>query len=495
VKAKVANVPELLRERAECDMPLDEQLSKARAKIDTSLLVAAAGGGGGGEVGQNEMLFALTIMHQLGSFGRRLVFTPQLAACAQYETPEGFALNVSPNAPVLSMPFSDDAMFNGLLAIPLPASKQLTLQYFGDSKNRVLERLCTELSDTNDIGDGDASNFVGFFVSSERGGAGTQFWCVAQCHSTALASETAQLIRRAEPESMDRVDECARRFVDAANRYRERAHMIQNYEVSIDINVESSSTSTSTSSTSSTSTLEDSSSSGSKKQQKGIIDYTTWETLFLKTPRMHEIRRLQREHRLATVRKALALLGLTTPETLAVTLESPQLIESTFNCVDQVNRKEPFSDLVYLSRMSSVHAVGRNGVIFCDAPSVGVSLLRGPWQIDTVVQRNTKNPLNPFIGVPVGAGWLKTPALWVPPAAKTPDDALLVNNTHCWTQRTAPNMLFDVRNTHSRIKEQKTWTRWLEQCGHVAANGELPLTPICVHWAKPPALASSPEEE
>ena len=71
VKPKVSEVPTLVLERAECDMTLDEQLAKARAKIDTSLVVSGSTTGSGGEVGQNEMLFALTVMHQLGSFGRR----------------------------------------------------------------------------------------------------------------------------------------------------------------------------------------------------------------------------------------------------------------------------------------------------------------------------------------------------------------------------------------------------------------------------------------
>jgi hypothetical protein len=496
VKPKVSEVPALVLERAECDMTLDEQLAKARAKIDDSL---AAGAIGAASVGQNEMLFALTVMHQLGSFGRHLIFTPQLATCAPFEMPEGFALNVSPNAPVLSMPFSEQAMFNGLLAVPLPASKQLTLQYFGDSKNRVLERLAAELSDSADLGEGDASNFVGFFTSSERG-AGTQFWCVTQCHSTELARETHQLIRRAEPESMDRVDDWARRSVDAANRYRQRAHMIENYEVSIDI--DGTSATSSSSSSTALATLDDSADAGRTKNASAKdaqkVDYTTWETLFIKTQRMHEIRRLQREHRLATVRKALQLIGLQQPASAeSFTLEAPQLIESTFNCVDQVNRKEAFSDLVYLSRMSSVHAIGRNGTIFCDAPSVGVSVLRGPWQIDRVVQRNSKHPLNPFIGVPIGTGWLKTPALWVAGgggSASVADESLLVNSTHCWSQRTMPNMLFDVRNAHSRVKERKTWTSWLEHCGYpsgTTSTSELPLTPICVRWARPPALPSS----
>ena len=75
LKPKVASVPKLVLDKAECDLSLAEQLEKARSKIDDSLV----------PIGQNEMLFAMTTMHQLGSFGRRLTFTPQLALCGQLD--------------------------------------------------------------------------------------------------------------------------------------------------------------------------------------------------------------------------------------------------------------------------------------------------------------------------------------------------------------------------------------------------------------------------
>jgi len=467
LRPKVQQVPELVLEKAECDLPLEAQMHKAARKVDESLV----------QLTQNETLFALTVLHQLGSFARRITFTPQMAQCAQFEKPECFALNVSPNAPVTPLPFSEQAMFNGLIAVPLPASTKLTLQYFGDSRNRVLERLHSELDNTRDLGCGDPSNFVGFYSSSEPG-VGTQFWCVAQCHSTELSLETSRLIAAAEPESLDDVDDCARRFVDLANKHAEHMHTLENYHVAIDIDAP-----------------DKNALAKASAAAKKPLGYTSWSTLFLKTARLHEIRRQQREHRLATVRKALAAIGVQLQAPL--TLESPSLIESTFNCVDQVNRKEEFGDLVYLSRMSSINAVSRDGVLFCDAPNVGVSVLRGPWATERVAEQNKQNPLAPFIGVPIGTGWLRTPTLIelaqdsAAPVTTASVESMSVSNTHFWQPSAQINLLFDVRNCHSRSKETK-WKPWLEKCGYSGgAARELPLTPICVRWAQPP-VASTP---
>jgi hypothetical protein len=453
VKQKVpGEVPPLVLERAECDMTLDEQLAKARSKIDYSLTST---------ITQNEMFCFVTWMHKYGSFGRRLVTALNQPACTEFEVPECFALNVSPNSPVFSDPFPPDTMFNGLMAIPLPPTKHITLPFFGDS--HILDRLCNELDSSGDLGEGDPSNFVGFFSSSERG-TGMQFWCVVQCHSTALSRETMKLIRDAEPTSMDAVDECARRFIEAANEFKSRAHLVKNYEVSVN--------------------LEKSSSSSSGSGKSSVPNYVTWNQLFLKTPRMHEIRRQQREHRLATMKKALRIVGLDPGASL--NLESPQLIESTFNCIDQVDRHEPLSDMVFLSRMSSIHAIGKAGTLFCEPPSVGVTLLRGPPEIERVMHRNAEQPLQAFIGVPVGTGVNKTPMLFREASSPTLDDndSLMPNSVHCWKDTSRPNVLFDVRNLRTRARDS-AWSMWLESCGISARAGETPLTPICVRWANP----------
>jgi hypothetical protein len=444
-KSGVVDVQPFVPEKAECDLPLEERIRRAQSKIKEAAALDA-----------NSILCYMNMAYQLGSFARQLrvaAFAPQPASD---EMPSGFALHVSPNAPVLMTSFLDLTLFNGLMAVPLPSStRQLSLNLFADRQRNFLGRLCRELSDEHDLGLGEPSNFVGFFYDAVE----SQFYCVAQCHSTALALEATRIVMDAEPLSLADADDCARRSVEAANQARQRMHTVANYEVSIDIN-----------------NITRSSSSTSASTTKKGTGYTTWDALFTKNPRMIEIRRAMREHRLNVIRKACKIIGLD----LTCSLEAPEIIDTTFNVVDQVDLKEASSDRVLLNGMASIHQISRAGSLYVELPKVW--LLRGPWETERVARQNAEHPLTPFIGVPVTSGRRKTLALLE--SEQVNDDwkrneTLLPDEVHSWPDGEA-NLLFDINNNRKRSLDAK----FIEQCGHKPGK-ELPLTPVCVRWARP----------
>jgi hypothetical protein len=463
IQPKVDNVPKFVPTVAECDLPLEACLATARAKLDLSMVLP-------GSVQQNEAMFAETVMYQLGSFGRRFSFGPQLCQSTPLETPEGFALNVSPNAPVFPLPFSERALYNGIIAIPLTElahstqASQLSLQFFADPKNRVRENLLEQIRNDEDLGVGDESNFAGFFSSTQRGKA-PEYWCVVQCHSSRLSREAYDMICAAEPESIDQADSIAREMIRVSNEYKQREHTMRYHTLSVDLDKPVKSAS-----------------------EVGRVEllYITWEQLFVKTPRMHEIRKEQREHRMRVMKKTLAIVGIDTRTmpALALHIDSPFLREvPSFNTVDKVDKNEPRSDLCYLSRMASVHSVGRHGTVFCEAPFIGPVILGGPWDINRVIATNKDNPRSSFIGVPVGTGTILSQQRYAA-ARFTPRTDTLQTQTHVWSPNAAvEHPIFDVRNTISRANSAE-WTSFLYKCGHTNDN-ELPLNPICVRWTTP----------
>ena len=263
-RADVADVAPLALEAVECDLDIDEQMRRAAAKINQQFAQLDDAG----------TLCAMNYVYPLGNFARQLRIVPQASRfVAPAERLQGFALHMAPNAPVFALPFASLPMFNGLLAFPLPPARNLTLNFFANPQNRVLERLAAELSDADDLGAGDTGNFAGFYYDANA----LQFYVVVQCYSETLARETWQLIVAAEPQSLADVDAAMRASVAAANERRRREHLVDNYEVSIDVAAAKAAAAASAAA---------SVSSASTKPR-----YTTVDELFLRSTRMQEIAR------------------------------------------------------------------------------------------------------------------------------------------------------------------------------------------------------------
>lgn len=454
-RADVADVAPLALEAVECDLDIDEQMRRAAAKINQQFAQLDDAG----------TLCAMNYVYPLGNFARQLRIVPQASRfVAPAERLQGFALHMAPNAPVFALPFASLPMFNGLLAFPLPPARNLTLNFFANPQNRVLERLAAELSDADDLGAGDTGNFAGFYYDANA----LQFYVVVQCYSETLARETWQLIVAAEPQSLADVDAAMRASVAAANERRRREHLVDNYEVSIDVAAAKAAAAASAAA---------SVSAASTKPR-----YTTVDELFLRSTRMQEIARAQREHRLAVALRLCSMFGLSPGDN--VRLESPHLIEVTYNCVDVVDRNDPNSDRVLLSLLASANQIGGGGMIYCETPRV--FLLRGTWQKERVARRNRELPADAFIGVPVNSGRTQTLAARAVALASRDwrtDDRLRPNDNHTWPDAAA-NLLFDAANTRRRELD----VRFLDVCGRDPASTETPLVPVAVRWLTPPRL-------
>ena len=356
------------------------------------------------------------------------------------------------------------------MAFPLTgqAYQNLTMTHFADLK-RLRRDLLEKIDEELDLGVGDDNNFVGFYFSTERGKP-MQFWCVTQCHSTALSREVFKMICDAEPENNEVANDFARKVIAARNEIIQSEHQ-QLY---------------------SSKTLSSSSSSSSapEKQKSQKTPFTTWEELFFKTQRMRDIQQLQRKHRAGIILKALELAGLPSPTSAngidkrqEAIVESPATVDTTFNCVDQIDTSDSMSDIVYLDELTSVYMLRNRGVVFREQPNLGVTILKMPWNIDVVREKATdlENTL-PFIGIPIGTGTKLSNSLLF---SRNEATRTAPTDIHFWQQQTqtntTKNYLFDEAN--NRDRHSAAWVEWMKDCGYL--GHELTLTPIIVRHARP----------
>ena len=464
---KVATAPPFVPLVPICDESIGKQMVEAESKIDTSLTFDA--------VGDEAQMYAMTTTRLYGDFARAWIWSPNHTDSTCGEQPSGFQFNMSPKSPVFNDPFSQRAMFNGVMAVPILDVPTLTLRFLADRKNRVVERMMAELDSEADLGgSGDDTNFAGIYstVTRDSQSETTTLWAVTQSHSLAVADQTARLIRDAEPDTTDAVCARTRDLTTVTNQI-----MLERYERDY-----------------CGGTDEKESQRRDKVSEKS--PFTTVEELFFKDRHMSQKRAAQREHRarvLAKLLKAASVVsrrlgsGDSLDESARKILEFSDKVEVTFNDVDRVDKADPYSDVVYTSNLISVYDIGTNGAIVRDAPLLGLDVLRGPWDADGVANRQ-RDAERPFISLPTGGGMRQSNALRFENAtpALAKKCASSSSEVWLWTPPTSGDchFFFDNENIRSRSAERR-WLQFESACGFPPTNEKVHLSNVLIRLASP----------
>ena len=448
---------------------MPNQLVEAETKIDTTRI-------GSTELGMEASMYALTTTRQYGDFSRAWIWSQNACSTVCGDQPSGFQFNMSPQSPVLYDPFSRRAMFNGIMAVPITDVPALEMRHFFDPKNRVAERMMSELRNEEDLGGpGDDMNFAGIYSSTMRtmSTESTVFWLVTQSHSLAIADATMKLIENAEPESPALVTRRAEQLVELSNAIRldeyERAYCNKG---------------------------------GSERRNSFGVQpkapFITVCDLFFNDANMAQMRENQRMHRAKVLAKLARAASVVSPrlnsgsssidEVARRVLDCSDLIDSTINTVDRVDKHDTTSDVVYSSNMVSIYDIGSNGVLVRDTPRIGLDWLRGPWDKDSVC-RDQRSAERPFISLPVSTGMKQSNALRIeeaPFSTAAACSSKLNTNTWIWTPPSSGDChyWFDLENVRSR-QADKRWLRHEIVAGFKEENGVQHLSNVCIRLASP----------
>lgn len=477
-KPTVANAPPFTPMRVTLNLSMPQQLVEAGEKIDTARLGSAT------KLGFEAEMYALTTTRQYGDFARCWLWSQNACSSVCGDQPSGFQFNMSPQAPVLYDPFSRRAMFNGIMALPLLDVPALAMRHFMDPQNRVSERMLAELRNDDDLGGpGDDMNFAGIYSTTMRDTASesTVFWLVTQSHSLAVADATMKLIEDAEPESPAHITRRAEELVDLTNAIR-----LDDYEQKYCSGGSSSSSSGDT---------------GSRRRSTGVqpkAPFTTVGDLFFRDPSMAQMRDAQRLHRARVLAKLARAASIVSPrlhngatsldETARRILDSRELVDSTINTVDRVDKSDASSDVIYSSNMISVYDIGANGVLVRDAPRIGLDWLRGPWDKKRVTAEQAASD-RPFISLPVSTGMKQSNALRIEEASASTASACsarLNSTTWLWTPPRSGDchFWFDLENVRSRQADPR-WLKHELAAGFREENGVQHLSNVCIRLASP----------
>ena len=421
-------------------------------------------------------MYATTTMRLYHDFARAWIWSPNHCDTVCGDQPSGFQFNMSPQSPVYSDPFSRRAMFNGLMAIPIVDMPSLSLRHFADPRNRVSERLLEEIDNELDLGGpGDDTNFAGIFFTTTRDAhsENNTFWLATQSHSLTLSDRATELIVAAEPETTDMVCERSREVIGVQNELR-----LEQYEQEFCVG---------------------SAAVNSKVSTIKPAPFTTVTKLFFGDKEMSSIRQKQREHRAGIIAKIMKAASLVSPRlgssgsveaSAKRILEARDLVEVTINDVDRVDKKDAFNDVVYMSNMASIYDISVAGLPMRDAPRLGMKILRGPWNVDSVseAQREVDRP---FISVPVTTGMRQSNALRYETAntsiaASVSSESEASGDVWHWTPPKSGDchFLLDGDNVRSRNADRQ-WLKFEHACGFPKSNETLHLSNVSIRLATP----------
>lgn len=451
------------------NLSMPDQLVEAENKIDGSRA-------GSTPIGVEAAMYALTTTRMYGDFARGFIWGQNACSSVCGDQPSGFQFNMSPQSPVLYDPFSRRAMFNGIMALPIIDVPALEMRHFVDPQNRVVERMMSELRNEEELGGpGDDMNFAGIYSSTMRttSSESTVFWLVTQSHSLTIADATIQLIENAEPESPEVVTHRAEQLVDLTNAIR-----LDEYEQTY---------------------------GGRARSERNNLlavqpkaPFATVCDLFFNNEQMARMREGQRMHRARVLAKLARATSIVSPrlhsdsvsidEVAKRILDCRDLIDSTINTVDRVDKSDTTSDVVYSSNMVSIYDIGSNGVVVRDAPRVGLDWLRGPWDKESVCLAQ-KALEKPFISLPVSTGMKQSNALRIEEAPMKTARACsskLNPNTWLWTPPVSGDchFWFDAENVRSRQADPR-WLKHELAAGFRQENGVQHLSNVCIRLASP----------
>lgn len=449
-----------------CDMDLQQQVLSSRKKIDDSMVRDD-----GERVSQTQAMYALTTMMRYGGFGRGWKWSSNHTDTVQGDTPSGFQFNVSPRAPVFHAPFSKHSMFSGTMAFPLSLGEssdrvngqRISAEFLYDSQNRVLETLLDTIDPESDLGLGDDSNFAGIFAAPP--GTSSDYWCVVQCNSTALSRKVYDMILEAEPESMDDVDTFERDFVDNNNRFMELGWYEQK-KISPPAALK-------------------------KPGTIGKRNYVSWEDFFFHNRALLDIKRQLQLHRVDVLCKAMRCIGLGVPakggSKYAVrenTLASEHLVNNTNFGVEQVDINDSMSDVVYLSNLTSLHAISNSGVVVRGRPQHGLVVMPGPWNKSPILSADTFEKELSFIGVHTCTGMKKSTALLTSLGLACDTSAdVFRSNTHRW--RTVDDLVSSRHHMMFDASTGRGWSAIKRYKACVPPSKHFALSPVKVVYAPP----------
>lgn len=448
----------------------------ATSKIDTTQLDS--------DLTPNGFDYALNIMLRYGEYGRQFKFARNCTASAPGTNPTGFQVTVLAGSPVWSETFSRTHMFNGTLAFPLDAGEASALvgtggraktEYFLDSRNRVAERI-KECLDS--LGSGDETNFAGVFSQHGTRRGDSRFWIVVQAHSDALSRRAFEMIEAAEPDSLRDVDQKSRFMVERHNQVVAARDSGDQTKVRL-----------------------------AKEFSQADSEYTwneftSWDELFIRSPEMMNMAPNQREVRGNIMLRMMQALGLGAPkqnpetrkELLYAVLDSEHTVDQTFNCVDVAGSSGRTQCLAYFDKLSFRRAIRPAGALVCEFPTVGCSVLRGPWKEsampigDGIVDASAG--MFQFLGVPVCTGMARSNAYLAAEAfrlgavtrASLLSDVASTFSFVDGTDMTLRSALFTVNNVRKR---SSSWEAYETQCGFDRARGVIQLEPVRVCYASP----------
>ena len=353
----------------------------------------------------------------------------------------------------------------------------ISLEHFADPELAIDSRLRTRLDQRTHLGGG-AVNFAGIFWSFEDNEH--RFYCVVQAHDEALSRAAFKLIEDNEPESFACVNEYARALLSESaafqadlDRRRATNNSVDLTEIARVAEEELQESSTTT-----------------KRRSKSRDPYTTWYEMFFRNERMREISRLQSEHRARIACLTMKEAGVgpvrcnaSDTEMITAVLEHPSTIHSAFNCIEQVDAENRWSDVVYLSNLTSAWAATSAGVaIRASLDDEGVTLFRGKPS----PPRFAAEQRWPFIGLPIATGPVYSPSLAVRLA-----NPFTESRTVLWSLKQQPHHMLAAENWRSRKTE--TWLQWERDCGITSERG-VTLKPARVRVVDPTGAAVSQRE-
>jgi hypothetical protein len=467
-RPKRAGAPDFTLLRPICDTSIAQQLVESESKIDTSRVLDA--------VGDEGSMYATTTMRLYHDFARAWIWSPNHCESVCGDQPSGFQFNMSPQSPVYADPFSRRAMFNGLMAIPITDMPALSLRHFADPRNRVSERMLEEIANDADLGGpGDDTNFAGIFSTTTRDAHSetVTFWVATQSHSLTIAERAAELIVAAEPDTTELVCERSRELISIQNELR-----LEQYEQEFCTGTPATNT---------------------KISAARTPPFTTVTKLFFSDKEMVSLRAKQREHRATVLAKLMKAASLVSPrlgsssavDTCAKRiLDARDLVEVTINDVDRVDKKDAFSDVVYMSNMASIYDISAAGLPMRDAPRLGLKILRGPWNVDAVSETQREAD-RPFISVPVTTGMRQSNALRYETASTSIASSVssaseISGDVWHWTPPKSGDchFLLDGENVRSRNADRQ-WLKFEHACGFPKSNETLHLSNVSIRLASP----------
>ncbi len=415
-----------------------------------------------------------------GNLVRSVRFAPNASdSGGPYERARGYEMALAPSAPMYPCAFADMALGSGIVSFKIPPHSAQGAELL-EMRSKTLTSLMQTVDHDDALGGLERPDaFTGLYWASMV--PQQPCFAVTRAHSPAISAQLHDLIRDNEPETLTCVDEFVRMRLKLIARHNKARSRLDGS--STDMTEDLSGDFAEVAANASAEVRE-------RRKREETAPYKTVEQFFFCTPKVRELLRAQKLHRVGVLVDTLAAAGIgsvcrtqrgtgderhTRDEKIEAVIGDANTVDLTVDWVDQYDRTNPYKGIALLNNVTSSLAVTGTGFVVHGSPLDDVILFTG---------KPTTAASNGAIGMPISTGPMRSTRLSAIAAVTDVKDRLCNNAIFRPLQLACP-----VHNYGGRFNwpnpGQNAWAQANDEYAHYDFHTCTRLKPLALMLTNP----------